>query len=260
MSQLYGRLGSLGFPRKYLRDVVLPSWWEDEIAHNPTGYAEGLAVLSRNLGLDLKSLQNESVPIGLRNLGPCKFKKKKTTNETDLVISQAVATSVARLIMRAVPEPKLSLGSSALAIRASILQRGARWVGLTDLVQYCWFVGIPIIHVASLPENAKKMDGAAWVNLDRQAIILCKKTPFSAWLLFILAHELGHIVLKHLDAQGILVDEEIDRHSSDHEERAANEFALELLTGRPDCKVFGVGRAPSARSLVNAAIEAGKHE
>ena len=35
MAQLYSRLGSVGFPPKYLREVVLPEWWEDEVAHNP---------------------------------------------------------------------------------------------------------------------------------------------------------------------------------------------------------------------------------
>ena len=85
MSQLYSRLGSLGFPPKYLHEVVLPEWWEDEVAHNPAGFAQGLLALSRNLGLDLSSLQNESVPVGLRNLGPCKFKKagsKRTSGST----------------------------------------------------------------------------------------------------------------------------------------------------------------------------------
>src|SRR5439155_899439 len=84
MSQLYSRLGSLGFPPKYLHEVVLPEWWEDEVAHNPAGFAQGLLALSRNLGLDLSSLQNESVPVGLRNLGPCKFKKAGSKRDDDL--------------------------------------------------------------------------------------------------------------------------------------------------------------------------------
>ena len=63
MTQLYSRIGNVGFPRKYLREVVLPGWWDDEIAHNPAGYAEGLLLLSRNLGLDLASMQNEAVPV-----------------------------------------------------------------------------------------------------------------------------------------------------------------------------------------------------
>ena len=69
MAQLYNRLGSVGFPRKYLREIVLPDWWDDEIAYNPAGYAEGLMILSRNLGLDLASMQSEAVPVGLRNWG-----------------------------------------------------------------------------------------------------------------------------------------------------------------------------------------------
>ena len=76
MTQLYSRLGSVGFPRKYLREIVLPSWWDDEIAHNPAGYTEWLMLLSRNLGLDLASMQNEAVPIGLRNWSLANFVKR----------------------------------------------------------------------------------------------------------------------------------------------------------------------------------------
>jgi len=92
MTQLYSQLGTVGFPRKYLREVVLPGWWEDEIAHNPAGYAEGLMILSRHLGLDLASMQNEAVPVGLRNLGPCKFKKSVVTSDEDLVLARLVAS------------------------------------------------------------------------------------------------------------------------------------------------------------------------
>jgi hypothetical protein len=60
MTQLYSRLGGVGFPRKYLRKIVLPSWWDDEIAHNPAGYTEGLMLLSRNLGLDLARSLSEN--------------------------------------------------------------------------------------------------------------------------------------------------------------------------------------------------------
>ena len=79
MTQLYSRLDSVGFPRKYLREIVLPGWWDDEIAHNPAGYTEGLMLLSRNLGLDLASMQNEAVLVDLRNLGPSSHPGRVTT-------------------------------------------------------------------------------------------------------------------------------------------------------------------------------------
>src|SRR3989442_178215 len=147
MTQLYSRLGSVGFPRKYLREIVLPGWWDDEIAHNPAGYTEGLMLLSRNLGLDLASMQNEAVPVGLRNLGPCKFKKSAATSDEELVLARIVATRVAELMFPAVPIPKKSLLTSASEIRQLILRTGAPWVSLASLVDYYWSVGLPVIHV-----------------------------------------------------------------------------------------------------------------
>src|SRR5262249_44964823 len=105
-----------------------------------------------------------------------------------------------------------------------------------------------------------KMDGMAWVEGDRRAIVLCKNAKASAWLLFILAHELGHIALGHVGEDGALVDEEVDRTSSDDEESAANAFALELLTSIPECQVFAVGGKAGARALAQAAYQAGANE
>ena len=60
-------------------------------------------ILSRNLGLDLASMQNEAVPVGLRNLGPCKFKKASTTSEKELALARTLATRVVELITPAGP-------------------------------------------------------------------------------------------------------------------------------------------------------------
>jgi Zn-dependent peptidase ImmA (M78 family) len=260
MLQLYNRLGNVGFPRKYLREVVLPSWWDDEIAHNPAGYTEGLLLLSRNLGLDLASMQNEAVPVGLRNLGPCKFKKVTTTNDEELVLARIVATRVVELLSAAVPIPKKPLLTSASEIRQSILRTGVPWVDLASLVDYCWSVGVPVLHVSAFPPKAKKMDGLASVRGGHSAIVLCKNARHSAWLLFILAHELGHIVRGHINSDGVLVDEQVERSSTDAEEKAANAFALELLTGDSESQVFPVGAKVSARALARAASQAGVYE
>ncbi len=260
MTQLYGRLGSIGFPRKYLREVVLPDGWDDQIVHNPAGYAEGLLLLSKNLGLDLASLQNEAVPVGLRNLGPCKFKKAVSTQESELAIARTLATRIAQLAASAAPDPTVPLLPSASQIRTLILRAGAPWVGLSHLVDYCWAAGLPVLHLSAFPPGNKKMDGLAWVEDGRRAIVLSKNIRYSAWLLFILAHEVGHIAEGHVGRGGALVDEEVDRSSTDEEERSANAFALELLTGNPETQVFTVGAGATARALANAAHQAGTAE
>jgi Zn-dependent peptidase ImmA (M78 family) len=260
MTQLYSRLGSVGFPRKYLREIILPDWWDDEIAHNPAGFAEGLMILSRNLGLDLASMQNEAVPVGLRNLGPCKFKKSPNTSEKELMLARSLATRVVELISPAVPEPRNPLPTSASAIRQSLLGAGVRWISLANLVDYCWSVGLPVLHISAFPPGAKKMEGLASVRSGHYAVVLSKNAKHSAWLLFILTHELGHIVQGHVSRDGVLVDELVDRSSRDNEEKASNAFALELLTGTTDLRVLPMGPGRSARALARAALEVGIHE
>lgn len=66
---------------------------------------------------------------------------------------------------------------------------------------------------------------------SRYAIVLCRNHRYSAWPLFILAHELGHIARGHLKQDGLLVDD--DNWATDVEgaEKEANDFAVKLLTG-----------------------------
>ena len=130
--------------------------------------------LSRNLGLDLASMQNEAVPVGLRNLGPCKFKKVGATADEELTLSRVLATRAVELVIPSVPASVRSLLPSASDIRELILREGAPWVHLSALVDYCWSVGLPVLHVSAFPPKAKKMDGLASTKSGHYGIVLCK--------------------------------------------------------------------------------------
>jgi hypothetical protein len=70
----------------------------------------------------------------------------------------------------------------------------------------------------------------------RPVVILTKKDEHPDWMLFILAHELGHLANRHLtevDGQAI-VDEAVNKDDSisDMQEREANGYALQLLTAK----------------------------
>lgn len=108
-----------------------------------------------------------------------------------------------------------------------------------------------------LPKGACRPDGfAARVN-GRPVIVLCNGKRHPAWQLFILAHELGHIACGHVADGGMLVDEKVDSSDADGEERQANEYAAELLTGRPPRRFHATGRWPSAANLSADALAAG---
>lgn len=127
-------------------------------------------------------------------------------------------------------------------------------------MDYCWSAGLPVLHISVFPPGAKKMEGLASVRSSHYAVVLSKNVKHSAWLLFILTHDLGHIVQGHVSMDGVLVDELVDRSSRDKEEKAANAFALELLTGTADLRVLPMGPRRSARALARAALDVGVHE
>lgn len=258
MKNLYGRLNDVGLSRAFVTKTALPSWWDDCLAANPAGYAQGLLLLSRHLGLELSSLQNATAPVRLRDFGICKFKKREGVTEDDLALARALATRAAQLAASAMPTPPPPIPTSAGDIRQQILDRRASWVGLPEMLDYCWSNGLPVLHLDHFPKNSHRPDGLAARVQGRPVIVLCKKAKHSAWLLFILAHELGHLALGHVPPDGSLIDEGIDEASTDGEESAANAFAIELLAGRSDRRFTASGRWPNAHELAKSAKEIGR--
>lgn len=258
IKNLYRRLGEIGLSRAFVKKTALPSWWDDEVASNPSGYSQGLLLLSRHLGIDLRSLQSADEPIRLRDFGTCKFKKRADVTEDQLALARVLATRAAQLAASAVSTPAQAIPVDAGEIRQQILGEDAPWVGLGELLRYCWSIGLPVLHLDHFPKNAKRPDGfAARVN-GRPVIVLCRHTKYSAWLLFILAHELGHLALGHVPDEGTLIDQGLDENSTDVEEQQANAFAIELLTGRSDRRFVAADRWPNAEGLANCALEIGR--
>ncbi|MFM9959988.1 MAG: ImmA/IrrE family metallo-endopeptidase [Planctomycetaceae bacterium] len=258
IKKLYRRLSEVGLTRTYVKKTALPSWWEDDVASNPSGYAQGLLLLSRHLGLELSSLQSEDEPIRLRDFGTCKFKKRSDVSEDDLALARVLATRAAQLAASAVSTPAVTIPIHADEIRQQILSDDTHWVGLNELLGYCWSIGLPVLHLDHFPKNAKRPDGfAARVN-GRPVIVLCRHAKHSAWLLFILAHELGHLALGHVPEEGTLIDEKLDEESVDLEEQQANAFAIELLSGRTSRRFIATDRWPNAEELARLAQETGR--
>jgi hypothetical protein len=253
IKKLYGRLGDVGLTRAFVKKMAWPSWWDDEIALNPSGYSQGLLLLSRHLGLDLASMQSDNEPIRLRDFGTCKYKKRSDVTEDELALARVLATRAAQLAASAVSLPALAIPTNASEIRQQILDEDSPWVGLNDLLRYCWSIGLPVLHLDYFPRNAKRPDGFAARVQGRPVIVLCRHAKYSAWLLFILAHELGHLSLGHVPEDGSLIDQGLDENSTDLEEQQANRFAIELLTGKPNRQYVASGRWPNAVGLTDAA-------
>jgi hypothetical protein len=257
IKSVYKRLRDVGLTKHYVTKVALPSWWDDSLAENPAGYAQALMIPSRHLGLDLKTLQQPDSPLRLRDFGVCKYKKRKGTEDAELLLSRVIATRAAQLAGAALEKDYVPAPSSAGDIRQTILDR-APWVGLEELLDYCWSIGIPVLHVNYFPRGAKRPDGFALRLHGRPVIVLCRNEKQPSWLLFILAHELGHVACGHVPEDGALLDERPQENEPDDEERQANQFGVELLTGKATTGIRAYDRWPNMRELAELATRYGQ--
>jgi len=246
MMPLLDKAKVAGFSPQYVRQRVLPFWWDDEIARSPAGLAQAAALVARHTGLDFESLREGSTP-RFRN-AECRFKHAAGTVENDLNLARALGFQLATFAALGTTTPVSQLPSTGSEVREAILKDG-QIVNLKSLVDYCWRIGVMVLQFSELPNNAKRMHAMATIANGRPAILVCHKST-EAHLLFDVAHELGHLGLQHVRDGESLVDETIDRDSKDSEELAANAYALCAIIGEAvRLRLRGGRRFPDASQL-----------
>lgn len=235
MKDIYHKLSLIGLKKKKVNECM-PDWWLEhctEITKTEAGIQETLWHIANSFSIDFGSLiesfsEKDKKPKFI--FGNHLFKHSQNLNETELQPAVSVAMFIAKNTMSVYEKPLADLnGLTALSIREKLLQN-AKWLDFETLLSYTWSLGIPVIFSSNIPP--KKMDGLALKIQDRPVIVLTKGRTHG-YLVFDLAHELGHIVLGHLNQKKIIVDEKISANDIETElfEQQADEFALELLTG-----------------------------
>lgn len=231
VQNLYSALDKQGIPQRKLA-LLLPDWWTAEVEASPSGVQQAKVYLAKALSLRIRPFSETPPRVEFDLPVDRRFKKSAKTTEADVNLAVALARSASRLALSALDTQYVPPPPDPLAIRAHLLSTGAPWVGLSSLLSYCWAIGIPVIHLAT-PLLGRKMDGIAMAINGRPSIVLSNNRK-SGFLLFHLAHELGHIALGHVGANGTIVDDEIkkgDAFDKDADEIAADQFAIQLLTG-----------------------------
>jgi hypothetical protein len=262
MQRLYERLEAFGITRAYAHDVALPVGWSDTDTENPAVYSQAIGLLARNLNISLRSLQEETALLEWQDCGATRFKRNQSLSDDELTTAKCLAVRAAQIACEAAKNPVAEIPPSGAQIRELILNNGHRSIDFDALLNYCWDCGIPVLHVSHFPKGAHKPDALAGIFSGRPAIVITKQHKYSAWLLFILAHELGHIAKKHVQGGDVLVDENIDQTDSEDMEAEANTFAVELLTGQHELRyadqknlttneLVGMARTLSERDCVD---------
>jgi hypothetical protein len=236
---------------------ALPEWWEEAVAH-PSGVFEVRGFVAKHFGLEI----GPDGRLRQRLMPHACFKTRTGTDISEIASARAVATAVAKVVASATTTPWSGSLPSAANLRAAAIAHGnTPWVGLDDLLDACWSNGVPVVYMPSLPVTKSKMDGMVTYCGGRPVILVTKKAAAPAWMLFVLAHEMGHIAEGHLDqCEGeAIVDEKVSEEDADtdDQEKAANTYALQVLTGGQKGNIR-LTRLTNAPNLADAALRYGR--
>jgi hypothetical protein len=258
--ELRNRLDALGLSRAAI-DAVWPAWWSDEAEGSPSAQAELRFGISRRLGIDPRSLLGaDEEPRFLWGGEEARFKNISNENEIERTGISAFGRAVASIVLGATGSGANDIGGKQpRELRDAILGSGRPFVDLSSLLALCWGVGIPVIHLRVFPWPQKRMAAMTVRVGDRWAILIGRDSEYPAPIAFYLAHELGHIGLLHLSSGQAIIDFEPLTETltpEDEEEAAADRFALELLTGRPELEVSEAetSAAATASGLADVAL------
>lgn len=216
-----------------MRQVVLPDWWDDVLADDPTSRVQIELRVAQRFSLPLADVANPAKPLQLAPAADIRLKRAKAgTWRADVLPGLIAARNAVSLLLPQLRDvPPLPANLTAADLRRWILAR-QRAIELSGLVEACWAHGIAVFHFAPLPAIAKKFAGMAYFEGNRPVIVLASGYDAPPRQAFYLAHEIGHVLRGHVKPGGeMLADSDLDTKTEDRQEREADRDALQLLTG-----------------------------
>lgn len=230
--KLYVRLKDKGLPPKYVDTVAMPDGYMPDFIDTPRKLINLASSLARKLRLNIQSILQPEAQIEFLSI-PQQFKLNKLTQRSQVAVAAHLYSTVAEIVSLSVKNPYQPMPLNPLEIRNEILKNALK-IDLNSLISYCWQYQLPVVHFDKFPNKVRKPDGVATIIHNRPVIVVGSTRKNAASLLFIIAHELGHILLGHVQDGGMLLDENLTTQDRDDEEKAANNFAVELLFGKPE--------------------------
>ncbi|MDR1345494.1 MAG: ImmA/IrrE family metallo-endopeptidase [Bacteroidales bacterium] len=213
-------------------DAAWPEWWSESLDGDEEAHKELRRTLSTRLGLAVDSLDLTGTPRFVWD-DRIKYKNFRGDLAEALPALSSFGMALTKIIRQGMQPTQGITGISSASLRQVLIQ-GIPFIQLETLLKFLWSINLPVLHLQLLPLTAKYMCGMTVHDEYGYAIFLAKNDFYPAALAFYLAHEIGHIALGHIGLNFALVDVEASDFNpiqNDEEELAADQYALELLTG-----------------------------
>lgn len=257
-------LQAAGYPRAYVTKL-LPEWWDNSLLKTSSGVFQFALILKQRLGLEVNFGQDGILAIS-PGAAHASFKHRADTQIDELNVAAGLGIALARLAVFAARAPFAELPADPSRLYDLVrAHTGRPTVDYEGLLDVCWAHGIPVLFLKDMPRNTKRMTGMAVMVDGRPAILLGFSHVQHSKQLFVLAHELAHILCGHVQNNGALIDEDIAdvreglegqvQVRRDEQEREADAFALGLIRNGQMTVQRQIPRQASAATLAAATMK-----
>lgn len=229
---LLRRLSKAGFPKDFAQQAILPDWWDDECADDPSLVQDIEIRVARFLGLSMSVVADSSGALDPPQYPDAQLRRIRDTDRPRLApamhAAMRIAAAVVRNLHHTVPAPRTP-PRDGLKWRDEITgTRGAP--PLTAVAGHLWKLGIPIVPLDLLP--APSFQGMAYIVEDRPVILLGHKHDEPGRVAFVIAHEAGHVAAGDCAVGRPIVDDKETGITDNAEmERQADRYATQVLMG-----------------------------
>ena len=227
---LLQRLTRAGFSKDFVYTAILPDWWEDACADDPSILQDVEFRVARFLGSPLSAVSDPSTALSPLVYSNAQLRRVRDISRDRLSAAIHVAIQVASATVRNLrdaPTPRIP-PADGLAWREQVA-RPLTALHLGDLLRDLWARGIPVIPLDVLPAPA--FQGMACVVDDRPVIVIGYKHDEPGRVAFLVAHEAAHIAAGDCAPGQPVVDEEDEISDDTDIERLADGYATHALVG-----------------------------
>lgn len=230
LKRVLTKLKKHGYQPAFLESAV-PDIWTAGAEGDPGGLAHAKLVFARSLGLEISAFMSreEIEPVSIDGM-----RFKRSSNAQSEVPPDQNLAYFARLVRSVASgmHASLSIPSDPFEFHDDVSRlSGNHRVDLESLIGYCWTKNIAVIHVENIPAKKKGLDALVYRYNGRFVVVIARRIgpEAIARAAFILAHELGHIALGHVDENTALIDDSDEDDRQLAHEPAADAFAAALL-------------------------------
>lgn len=240
-ASLKRRLASAGFKKEFIRQAILPEWWDDAYDRDQSLLQDFEIRVARFLDLPLSVVRDSTASLIPRSYTAAKLRRVRPIAEDRLSSAIHAAIRIAGAVGRCMERTDLEsfdLPEDGLSWRKQI--KGDRdAVSLDDVLGNLWQRGIPVVPLDVLP--SPNFQGLACIVDDRPTILLGHKHDEPGRVAFIVVHEVGHISSRDCTPDYPVVDEEGQILDDSEMERLADQYATRLLVGESSVPTLGGG-------------------